>query len=69
MASLLLVSNFLETRTVELGVVACRAGAAASATVLKMAGMAMKTRELVVVKADKGLGGEFFCYWLGQSSA
>lgn len=59
MAGLLLVSNSLETRTVELGVLACRAGTSASATVLEMAGMALKTRELVAVKADKSLAASF----------
>ena len=49
----------METRTVELSVVACPAGAAARATVLEMKRMALSNREHVVVKADKGLAASF----------
>ena len=59
MADLLLLSNCVETRTVELGVVACPAGATASATVRKMTGMALSNREHIAVKADKGLAASF----------
>ena len=59
LTDLLLLSNCVENRTVELGVVACPAGAAASATVREMTGMVLCNREHVVVKADKGLAASF----------